>query len=58
MAAELKIRDICVMLVAAGANIEARDMSGNTPMMVAFNKNANEIATYLESKQHSNLKQT
>lgn len=44
-------RDICVMLVAAGANIEARDMSGNTPMMVAFNKNANEIAAYLESKQ-------
>lgn len=39
------------MLVAAGANIEARDMCGNTPMMVAFNKNANEIATYLESKQ-------
>ncbi|KAM7349990.1 retinal degeneration A isoform 2-T4 [Cochliomyia hominivorax] len=51
IAAEMKRRDICVMLVAAGANIEARDMMGNTPMMVAFNKNANEIATYLESKQ-------
>lgn len=39
------------MLVAAGANLQARDSGGNTAMMVAFNKNANEIATYLESKQ-------
>ncbi|KAI8121116.1 Eye-specific diacylglycerol kinase [Lucilia cuprina] len=51
IAAELNRHDICVMLVAAGANIEARDMCGNTPMMVAFNKNANEIATYLESQE-------
>ena len=50
MAADLNRRDICVILVAAGANIEARDLCGNTPMMVAFNRNANEIATYLESK--------
>lgn len=39
------------MLVAAGANLQARDDGGNTAMMVAFNKNANEIAAYLESKQ-------
>lgn len=38
------------MLVAAGANLQTRDLSGNTPMMVAFNKNSTEIATYLESK--------
>ncbi|XP_032308345.1 eye-specific diacylglycerol kinase isoform X11 [Drosophila ananassae] len=51
IAAEQNRRDICVMLVAAGANLQARDSGGNTAMMVAFNKNANEIATYLESKQ-------
>ncbi|XP_012156468.1 eye-specific diacylglycerol kinase isoform X7 [Ceratitis capitata] len=49
-AAENNRRDICVMLVAAGANLQARDLCGNTPMMVAFNKNWTEIATYLESK--------
>lgn len=51
IAAEQNRRDICVMLVAAGANLLARDDGGNTAMMVAFNKNANEIAAYLESKQ-------
>ncbi|XP_049311749.1 eye-specific diacylglycerol kinase isoform X3 [Bactrocera dorsalis] len=50
IAAEHNRRDICVMLVAAGANLQARDLCGNTPMMVAFNKNSTEIATYLESK--------
>ncbi|XP_075155369.1 eye-specific diacylglycerol kinase-like isoform X3 [Haematobia irritans] len=44
-------RDLCVMLVAAGANVEIRDMSGNTAMMVAFNRNHNEIASYLESQE-------
>ena len=51
IAAEQDRRDICVMLVAAGANLEARNNNGYTPMMVAFNKNHTEIATYLESKQ-------
>ncbi|KQS29920.1 uncharacterized protein Dere_GG18278, isoform C [Drosophila erecta] len=51
IAAEQNRRDICVMLVAAGAHLDTLDSGGNTPMMVAFNKNANEIATYLESKQ-------
>ncbi|XP_032308339.1 eye-specific diacylglycerol kinase isoform X4 [Drosophila ananassae] len=51
IAAEQNRRDICVMLVAAGANLQARDSGGNTAMMVAFNKNANEIATYLESQE-------
>ncbi|XP_032594332.1 eye-specific diacylglycerol kinase isoform X7 [Drosophila grimshawi] len=58
IAAEQDCRDVCVMLVAAGANLEARDAGGNTAMMVAFNKNANEIATYLESQErfmHSEL---
>ncbi|XP_052849073.1 eye-specific diacylglycerol kinase isoform X18 [Drosophila gunungcola] len=50
IAAEQNRRDICVMLVAAGAHLDTLDSGGNTPMMVAFNKNANEIATYLESK--------
>uniref|UniRef100_A0A1I8NMW2 Diacylglycerol kinase n=1 Tax=Stomoxys calcitrans TaxID=35570 RepID=A0A1I8NMW2_STOCA len=44
-------RDLCVMLVAAGANVEIRDMSGNTAMMVAFNRNFTEIASYLESQE-------
>ncbi|XP_054087521.1 eye-specific diacylglycerol kinase isoform X3 [Zeugodacus cucurbitae] len=51
IAAEHNRRDICVMLVAAGANLQARDLCGNTPMMVAFNKNSTEIATYLESQE-------
>ncbi|XP_054729510.1 eye-specific diacylglycerol kinase isoform X3 [Anastrepha obliqua] len=51
VAAENNRRDICVMLVAAGANLQARDLCGNTPMMVAFNKNFTEIATYLESQE-------
>ncbi|XP_037935809.1 eye-specific diacylglycerol kinase-like isoform X1 [Teleopsis dalmanni] len=51
IAAEQNLRDICVMLVAAGANLELRDLFGNTPMMVAFNKNATEIAAYLESQE-------
>ncbi|XP_030244202.1 eye-specific diacylglycerol kinase-like isoform X3 [Drosophila navojoa] len=51
IAAEQNRRDICVMLVAAGANLQALDAEGNTAMMVAFNKNANEIATYLESQE-------
>ncbi|XP_037726639.1 eye-specific diacylglycerol kinase isoform X4 [Drosophila subpulchrella] len=51
IAAEQNRRDICVMLVAAGAHLDSMDSGGNTPMMVAFNKNANEIATYLESQE-------
>ncbi|XP_055914439.1 eye-specific diacylglycerol kinase isoform X1 [Eupeodes corollae] len=50
VAAENKRRDISVMLVAAGANLSLRDDHGCTPMMVAFNNNARDIATYLESK--------
>ncbi|XP_036318032.1 eye-specific diacylglycerol kinase-like [Rhagoletis pomonella] len=50
VAAENNRRDLCVMLVAAGANLQASDLCGNTPMMVAFNKDFTEIATYLESK--------
>ncbi|XP_073830456.1 retinal degeneration A isoform X1 [Musca autumnalis] len=51
VAAQLGRRDLCVMLVAAGANVELRDLNGNTAMMVAFNKNHTEIATYLESQE-------
>lgn len=44
------------MLVAAGANLTIRDNDGNTPMMIAFNMNAKELAAYLESKKkHDNL---
>ncbi|XP_017139867.1 eye-specific diacylglycerol kinase isoform X4 [Drosophila miranda] len=50
IAADTTRRELCVMLVAAGASLQARNAEGNTPMMVAFNRNANEIATYLESK--------
>lgn len=43
------------MLVAAGANLTIRDKDGNTPMMIAFNINAKELAAYLESKTNDNL---
>lgn len=43
------------MLVAAGANLTIRDKDGNTPMMIAFNMNAKELAAYLESKTNDNL---
>lgn len=48
-------RDISVMLVAAGANLTIRDNDGNTPMMIAFNTNAKDLAAYLESKANVNL---
>uniref|UniRef100_A0A1I8N8G0 Diacylglycerol kinase n=1 Tax=Musca domestica TaxID=7370 RepID=A0A1I8N8G0_MUSDO len=51
VAAQHGRRDLCVILVAAGANVELRDMNGNTAMMVAFNKNYTEIASYLESQE-------
>lgn len=51
VAAANKRRDISVMLVAAGANLQLRDDGGNTPMMIAFNNNARDIATYLESQE-------
>lgn len=38
------------MLVAAGASLSIKDRQGNTPMMVAFNVDAHDLASYLESK--------
>lgn len=40
------------MLVAAGASLTTRDANGLTPMMVAFQVEDNDLATYLESKFH------
>lgn len=38
------------MLVAAGASLTTRDANGLTPMMIAFQVEDNDLATYLESK--------
>lgn len=37
------------MLVAAGANLNMRDANGQTPMMLAFQADDHDLATYLES---------
>lgn len=37
------------MLVAAGASLTMRDANGLTPMMIAFQVEDNDLATYLES---------
>lgn len=37
------------MLVAAGASLTMRDSNGLTPMMIAFQVEDNDLATYLES---------
>lgn len=38
------------MLVAAGASLTMRDANGLTPMMIAFQVEDNDLATYLESE--------
>lgn len=38
------------MLVAAGASLTMRDANGLTPMMIAFQVDDTDLATYLESK--------
>lgn len=48
--------DVCVMLVAAGADIRRQDMERNTPMMIAFNQQNYETAAYLESKHEHQIK--
>lgn len=58
IAAEHKRRDITVILVASGADLSKCDINGCTPMMLAFNENATDIAKYLESKMsYSNYKE-
>lgn len=49
-AAEKKQRDICVMLVAAGASLTMKDADGQTAMMLAFRADDHELAEYLNSK--------
>lgn len=49
-AVQQKHRNICYMLVAAGASLTMRDANGMTPMMIAFHVEDNDLATYLESK--------
>lgn len=51
IAALNKRRDISVMLVAAGASLSIRDHDGYTPMMLAFNADAHDLAAYLESQE-------
>lgn len=48
-AVQQKHRNICYMLVAAGASLTMRDANGLTPMMIAFQVEDNDLATYLES---------
>lgn len=48
-AVQQKHRNICYMLVAAGASLTMRDSNGLTPMMIAFQVEDNDLATYLES---------
>lgn len=38
------------MLVAAGANLNMRDINGQTPMMIAFQVDDHDLAVYLESE--------
>lgn len=53
-AAEHGQKNICYMLVAGGASLTMKDANGQTPMMLAFQSNNHELATYLESKmKHS-----
>lgn len=52
-AVQQKHRNICYMLVAAGASLTMRDANGLTPMMIAFQVEDNDLATYLESKLKS-----
>lgn len=39
------------MLVAAGSNLNMRDVNGQTPMMLAFQADDNDLAAYLESEK-------
>lgn len=48
-AVQEKHRNICYMLVAAGANLTMCDAEGRTPMMVAFHVDDHDLASYLES---------
>lgn len=48
-AVQQKHRNICYMLVAAGANLTMADAAGRTPMKVAFHVEDNDLASYLES---------
>lgn len=40
------------MLVAAGSNLQMRDINGQTPMMLAFQVDDHDLAAYLESKSY------
>ncbi|XP_055373663.1 eye-specific diacylglycerol kinase isoform X2 [Condylostylus longicornis] len=51
LAAGHNYRDITIMLVAAGASLSIRNFEGFTPMMVAFNANALDLAAYLENQE-------
>lgn len=54
-AVQQKHRNICYMLVAAGASLTMRDANGLTPMMIAFQVEDNDLATYLESMFQSSI---
>lgn len=48
-AVQQKHRNICYMLVAAGASLTMRDLKGQTAMILAYEAEDNDLATYLES---------
>lgn len=49
-AVQQRHKNICYMLVAAGASLTIRDTKGRTAMMLAFEVDDNDLASYLESK--------
>ncbi|CAG9765348.1 unnamed protein product [Ceutorhynchus assimilis] len=54
-AAAYKWRDICCMLVAAGAKLDATDHRGNTPRLLALQSDDTDLAAYLLSQEHFQL---
>lgn len=49
-AVQQRHKNICYMLVAAGASLTIRDTKGRTAMMLAFEVDDNDLASYLESE--------
>ncbi|XP_078000630.1 diacylglycerol kinase zeta-like isoform X2 [Glandiceps talaboti] len=48
-------RTICRMLVAAGASLTKTDYQGNTPRLQALKADDQDLAAFLESKEHYQL---
>ena len=44
-----KQRTSCCLLIAAGADLEAQDVDGLTPYLLAVKSEDHELASYLQS---------